>query len=51
MNAVLARNRGQKVSEKLTERIHKGLLSVTRNIAVEGLLRGTHIPVIKSKAS
>lgn len=36
---------------KLTERVSKGLLSITKNIAVVGLLRGIHVPVIKSKAS
>ena len=37
--------------DKLTERVSKGLLSITKKVAVDGLLRGTHAPVIKSKAS
>jgi hypothetical protein len=47
----LARTRPKDNGRQRTERINKGLLSDTKNIAVDGLLRGIHVPVIRSKAS
>jgi hypothetical protein len=47
----LARMNWHEIGRQRTERVNKGLLSVIKTTAVDGLLRVIHAPVIKSKAS